>query len=193
MNRTDLESWLSTHPDSIHAPTGTLLDRCESEVRSHAQELAWIHAREVAEHSLHRFERAFGLPASEIFVTREVCHEIARELKHHEPHVERTEESEWVSRSVLDALEPGARRMLREWLFDLAEREEHRAWQEIVSFTHKIATALIREGHMTRALDWDFERSYPRLAAQVTEMLIHEFEAHAREVARYELEGRPRH
>ena len=65
--------------------------------------------------------------------------------------------------------------------------------QEIVSFTHRIATALIREGHMTRTLDWDFDHSYPRLAARVTEMLIREFEAHAREVARYELEGRPSH
>ncbi|MBW2499597.1 MAG: hypothetical protein JRF61_20115 [Deltaproteobacteria bacterium] len=46
---------------------------------------------------------------------------------------------------------------------------------------------------MTRALDWEFDRSYPWLAARVTEMRIHELEAHGGEVARHELEGSPRH
>jgi hypothetical protein len=181
MKRTEIESWLAVHPESIHAPARGLLDRCESEIREHAEELAWTHARQVAEQSLHRFERGFGLPASEVFVTREVCHEIARELRRHEPHVDRRMESEWVSLAVLEALDPSARRMLRDWLFDVAEQEEHRTWLEIVAFTHKVARALIREARMTRTLDWDFDRSYPRLAARVTEMLIHEFEAHARD------------
>ena len=135
MNRVDLETWLDRHPGSIDSPTHDLIDRCEAEVHRHAEVVAWKHALKIATTSLRRFDGRFGLPASETFVTREVCHEVARELKRHEPQLERIDETEWLSRSILDSIDPQARMVLREWLRELAEKEEHRAWQQIVAFT----------------------------------------------------------
>ena len=181
MNRVDLETWLDRHPGSIDSPTHALIDRCEAEVHRHAEVVAWKHALRIATTSLRRFDGRFGLPASETFVTREVCHEVARELKRHEPQLERIDETEWLSRSILDSIDPQARMVLREWLRELAEKEEHRAWQQIVAFTHHVASALIAKAHMTGNLDWDFERSYPRLATRVTKMLLREYALHLRD------------
>lgn len=184
MNRLDLESWLDHHPDSTLAPPHDLIDRCEVEVRHHAEVIAWKQALRVAAESLGRFEGHFGLPASETFVTREVCHEVARELKRREPHLERIDEREWLSRSTLDSIEPEARMVLREWLSELAAKEEHRVWREIVSFTHHVARALIDKSHMTGELEWDMERTYPRLARRATQLLLREFAIHLRESRR---------
>lgn len=179
MERQELENWFAHHPDSIHMQPDALLDRCETEVRDHATYDAWLHARDVAEESLHRFEGIFGLPASGAFVTREVCHEVARELKSHEPHPDEKLAAEWAGRAVLEALDDEGREHLREWLCDLARREEHAAWRGIVHFTDHLARTLIRDMHMTADLDWDFDHSYPKVAARVARMLIREFEAHA--------------
>ena len=170
MNRVDLESWLDRHPDSTLAPTHDLIDRCEVEVHHHAEIVAWKHALKIATASLSRFDGRFGLPASETFVTREVCHEVARDLKRHEPHLEQIDETEWLSRSILESIDPQARRVLREWLRELAEQEEHRIWREIVAFTHHVARALIEKAHMTGELEWDMERTYPRLARRATQI-----------------------
>jgi len=181
MQRTDLETWFATHPDAIRMNSRALLDECEFEVRHHAHHDAWIHARDVAQKSLRRFERVFGLPASDSFVTREVCHEIARELKRSEPHVGEMREEDWVSDGVLGMLDPRGRAMLNDWLIELAEQEEHAAWVEIVHFTDRLARKLIDDAHMTLDLEWSMEQSYPRVAARVARMLIREFETHASE------------
>lgn len=182
MQRTDLETWFTHHPDSIHTDPAVLLDQCESEVRDHAHRDAWIHAKEIAEESLHRFERVFGLPASDIFVTREVCHEIARELRRNEPHPE-DDAVEWVGSGVLEALDSDARRLLQGWLKELAAKEEHSAWREIVYFTDHLARSLIKKANMTSRLDWDLEHSYPHVAARVARMMIREFDAHVSDPA----------
>ncbi len=179
MERIDLANWLAEHPEAIHADPDELLKRFESKVRDHAHRDAWTHARDIAEQSMHRFERIFGNPASDTFVTREVCHEIARELKHHEPHPDDKDTDDWAGQAALDALEPEARLMLHSWLKELAEKEEHTAWLEIVHFTDHLARTLIRDGHMTSECDWDLDHTYPRIAARVARMLIREFEAHA--------------
>lgn len=179
MDRTDLEAWLAHHPDSTRMPPAELLDRCEEEVRDHARQDAWLRACDVAESSVKRFERVFGLPASDSFVTREVCHEIARELKQHEPHPDDETAEHWVDDEVLASLDDEARGRLREWLHDLAEKEEHEAWMGIVYFADHLARRLIREAHMTNAVDWDFDRTYPRVAARVARMMIREFQMRA--------------
>jgi hypothetical protein len=184
MNRIDLENWFAQHPDAIGMNARMLLDDCEHEIRHHAHHDAWMHARDVATHSLHRFESVFGLPASDTFVTREVCHEIARELRAHEPHPEKINDSEWIRGEMLAALNPEGRSMLRAWLVELAEYEEHTAWVEIVRFTDHLAKKIIRDGHMTNDVEWDMKHSYPRVAARVAKMLIEEFESHAREEQR---------
>lgn len=181
MERTDLEDWITHHPDSIHTDSRTLLDRCEDEAKDHAHRDAWIHAKEIAKKSLRRFEHGFGHPASDTFVTREVCHELARELKRNEPAPDDLDQGrdEWLNRSLLDTLDSDARTMFRGWLNELAEKEEHSTWLEIVRFTDRRARVLIREAHMTDQCDWDLDHTYPMVAARVVKMLIAEFEAHA--------------
>ncbi len=154
-----------------------LRERCERQVRSHASEDAWQRAREIAEEHLHHWEASFGIPASDAFVAQEVCHELARELRRREP--EPGAEARRVSEAVLRALDPPARERLRDWLLDLARREEHRAWLEVVEFTDHLARNLIREGELKPDLRWDFEHSYSRTAERVTRILIREYEAHA--------------
>lgn len=189
MNRNALESWLDHHQDLILAPSRNLIDRCEVEIRNHAEVVAWKHALRIATTNLRRFDGRFGLPASETFVTREVCHEIARDLKRHEPHLEQIDESEWLSRSTLESIDPDARMMIRDWVRELAEKEEHRVWREIVAFTHHVARALIEKAHLTGRLEWDLERSYPRIATQVTQMLLREYAIHLRDSRRGNSKG----
>lgn len=178
MERIDMERWLAQHPESIHDDPDGLLDRCEAEAKDHARHDAWLHAREIAEDRLHRFEHRFGLPASDVFVTREVCHEIARELKSHEPVPDGRAADALISQSTLDAFEPGAQSLLRNWLRDLEASEEHTTWPEIVRMTDHMAKGLIRARGMTNECDWDLDHSYPKVAARVVQMLIDEFEAH---------------
>lgn len=181
MDRIDIERWLDQHHDSVRGRSSDVLDRYETDVRHHAREVGWRHAREIADRSLRRFRSGFGLPASERFVAQELCHELARELRHHEPHPSHpVPESEWLGRDTLAALGPDARAKLAEWLEELADREEHEAWKEIVSFTDHFASTLIRRAHMTRELTWDFDRSYPRLAEKIGSMILREFEDHVR-------------
>ncbi|MBW1883853.1 MAG: hypothetical protein JRJ58_10025 [Deltaproteobacteria bacterium] len=193
MERIDLANWLTQHPEAIHADPNDLLEQMETKVRDRAHRDAWIHARDIAEQSMHRFERIFGNPASDTFVTQEVCHEIARELKHHEPHPDDEDADEWAGQAALDALEPEARLMLHHWLKELAEKEEHTAWLEIVHFTHHLARNLIRDGHMTSECDWDLDHTYPKIAARVTRMLIREFETHATSDAQIPITAKKTH
>jgi len=175
----ELETWLTEHPESIATRPAALLDRCEAEIREHAQQDAWQHAIEVAEQSLHRFDRGFGLPASGDFVAREVCHEIARALRSHEPHPDARQSAGWVDPLVFESVEPDARRRLHGWIRDLAQREEHEIWAEIVRFADHLAQTLIHREHLTSELEWAFDRSYPKIAARITRLMIREFEQHA--------------
>ena len=179
MERIDLETWFARHPESIDTQPRMLLDLCEAEVRDHARTDAWRRARDVAESSLHRFEGTFGLPASDVFVTREVCHEIARELRRHEPHPDAALAASWVGDTVLDKLDAEAGRIVRQWLAEIAEREEHATWQGIVQFTDRLARWLIRSEGMTAELDWDLDHTYSQVAARVTRIVMREFDAHA--------------
>jgi hypothetical protein len=154
-----------------------LRERCEREVRSHAAEDAWQRARSIAEAHLPHWEAGLGSPASDAFVAREVCHQLARELRRREP--EAASEARRVCEEVLRGLDPSARERLRGWIFDLAKREEHRAWLEVVEFTDHLARDLIRGGEVTEELRWDFDHSYNRTAERITRILIREYEVHA--------------
>jgi len=180
MQRLELEKWLTHHPDLVHTDARALLDECEKETRDHAYRDAWTRAERIAEKSLHRFESGFiGHPASDTFVTREVCHEIARELKKNEPVLDDHETELWISELILESLDPEAKEKFFGWLKNLAGREEHTAWLSIVRYTHRSARKLIREEHMTDQCDWDLDHTYPIVAASVVKMLIAEFQTHA--------------
>lgn len=179
MERLELERWLTHHPDLVHTDPRTLLDECEKEARDHAYRDAWTRAEKIAEKTLRRFESGFiGHPASDTFVTREVCHEIARELKKNEPVLGDGEMELWLSELMLESLEPEARDMFRTWLKDLAGTEEHATWLAIVRYTHRSARNLIREEQMTDQCDWDLDHTYPIVAARVTKILMAKFHDH---------------
>jgi hypothetical protein len=180
MERLELEKWLSHHPDLVHTDPDTLLDECEQEARDHAYRDAWTRAEKLVEKSLRRFESGFvGYPASDRFVTREVCHEIARELKANEPVLDDDETESWLSELLLESLDPEARKMFLLWMKDLAGTEEHSAWLAIVRYTHRSARNLIREEHMTDQCDWDLDHTYPMVAARIVKILIAKFHGHA--------------
>ncbi len=182
MERLELEKWLTHHPDLVHTDPHDLLDECEKEARGHAYRDAWSRAEQIAEKSLRRFESGFiGHPASDTFVTREVCHEIARELKKNEPVLDDYETELWLSELMLESLDVEAREMFRTWLKDLMGTEEHATWLDIVRYTDRSARKLIREEHMTDQCDWDLEHTYPIVAARVTRILMAKFHGHAAE------------
>jgi hypothetical protein len=180
MERTHLESWITHHPGSIHADSIALLDQGEHDALDHAHRDAWTQAQKIAQKSLRGFQGSSGYPASDTFVAREVCRELARELKLHEPmpNDPTRSEEEWVSRSLLDSLEPEAQRMFVEWIHEMAAKEEHSTWMEIVRFTDHRAKALIQERHLTDQCDWDLDHRYSLVATRVLKMLIADFEAH---------------
>ena len=178
MERQEVEDWLEGHPEAVHADPHLLLDRAEREVRAHAEEEAWLRARSIVESHLCHFQESFGLPASDAFVAKEVCHELARELRKREPSP--GAETGRLSESLLRALDAPARGLLAEWTADLARREEHRAWLEVVRFTDHLARTLQRGGELSDALSWDFAHSYPRTAERIVRLLMREYEARAR-------------
>jgi hypothetical protein len=178
MERREVEHWLEGHPEVVHADPHLLLDRAEREVRAHAEEDAWLRARSIVEAHLRHFQESFGLPASDAFVAKEVCHQLAGELRKKEPSP--SAETSRLSESLLRPLEAPARELLAEWTADLARREEHRAWLGVVSFTDHLAQSLQRGGELSDALSWDFAHSYPRTAERIVRLLIREYEARAR-------------
>jgi len=178
MERQDVERWLERHPESVHTDPHELLDRCERELRSHVADETWGRARRIAERHLEHWASTFGLPAGDAFVAREVCHELARELRRHEPSP--GAETRRPSESALRALDPTAREMLCAWLDELAQKEEHRTWLEVVHFTDQLANRLAREGELGSEARWDFDHSYPRTAERITRRLILEYEQHVR-------------
>jgi hypothetical protein len=179
MDRQDVMSWLQTHPDAVHGNADELLERCEREVRRHAAEEAWLYAKAIALERIRYWAHSFGNPASEDFVAREVCHEMAGELEQLEPSVEEGSEDRLADRQALEAFEPEGRETLRCWIRDLAREEEHRVWLEIVRFTHRRGGALVREGRVGRDLTWDREHSYAKAAEKVTRILAQDYEEHA--------------
>ena len=80
---------------------------------------------------------------------------------------------------MLDKLDAEAGRIVRQWLAEIAEREEHATWQGIVQFTDRLARWLIRSEGMTAELDWDLDHTYSQVAARVTRIVMREFDAHA--------------
>jgi hypothetical protein len=181
MNRHEIEHWFEGHPEAVHADPRQLLDRCEREVRGHVAHEAWAHARRIAEERLHDWEASFGLPASDAFVAREVCKEMARELRRRAPRF--SPDVAHVSSSVLGVLEPAGRELLCAWAAEVTGREEKAIWREVIRFTNDVGRDLVRDG-WSDVPRWDFEHSYSRTAQRVTRLLIREYEQreHGRDV-----------
>lgn len=179
MHRTDVERWFHEHPPESRVEIQELLDRCESAVRRHAQEDAWLAAKSYALERAREWESEWGMPASERRVAEDVCHELSWELAHHEPTVEPGAEEHLVGGSVRQALSPEAWEVIRRWVLEQAASEEHRTWREIVKFTDHRAREIIRREHFTLESDWDDRHQYTAIAAHVAQILAHEYSLRA--------------
>ena len=180
MKRSEVLDWLIQHTEHIHDIPEQVLSRCETEVRKHAQEDAWLHARDIAEEHNQHWRHSWGAHASETFVAREICRGLADEFKRNEPIPAEGHESAFVDEDVLGVLDPEARTIILEYVHDLARGEEHRAWKEIMRFTRKRGRTLAREEHLSSDRSFEGTHAYSETAARVMGILARDFQHHAR-------------
>ena len=179
MDRREVEAWFQRNPPATRVDVDELLDRCERAVRRHAREDAWLAAKKFAEQRAEDWHGEWSPPASEVFVTTEVCHEMAWELKHHEPEVAPGSEEQLAGGPIREALPEDGWEVIRQWVHDLAADEEHQAWKEIVRYTDHRAKHIIRQQGFTRDTGWDANHRYSEIASHVAEILAHEYSLRA--------------
>lgn len=180
MERSEVLDWLTRHSEHVHDVPEQVLSRCEAEVKKHAQEDAWLHARDIAEEHNRHWRHAWGAYASEIYVAREVCRGLADEFKHNEPVPVEGQESAFVDEDVLGVLDPEARGVILDYVHDLARGEEHQAWEDVVRFTRNRSQTLPREEHLSSDVKFDGTHEYSETAVRVMGILAHDFQNHAR-------------
>jgi len=179
MERTEILDWLIQHPEYVHDIPERVLTRCETEVKEHAQEDAWLHARDVAEERNHYWRDSWGAHASEVFVAREVCSDLADEFKHSEPTPVEGHSEIYVEEDVLSVLDPEARSVIFDYVYELACGEEHQAWMEVVRFTRERGRNLAREEGLSSDVSFDGTHCYSETAARVMNILASDFQHHA--------------
>ncbi len=180
MNRDDVLRWLMQHPSSVYADPASVVASCERAVRRHAAEDAWLAAKRHAEARRRQFEgEGWGNHASDAFVTEEVCRQIAYELRHREPQVERGDAAHLAGGTVQGAVDGDGWEVLVRWILDLAQQQEHETWREIVRFTNRRGRELVRDRHLSNDSDFEQMRHYPEIAAQVAGLLAHDYSLHA--------------
>lgn len=184
MTRDEILAWLREHQASIHDEPEAALASAEREARRRAAEDAWQHARAIAEEQIRYWsQRSHAMHAREDWVAREVCHELARELKHLEPRPA-DDVAHWLGPATLARFDREAREQLRAWIRDVAGQEEHRVWQDVVRFTDARARSLVREGELSTQDGWEYTHSYAETAARLAAILARDYEARAHSPAR---------
>lgn len=179
MEREAVLHWLEEHPDSVQGDARGLVSRCERSVRRHAREDAWLAAKRYVEGCEREWEKSVGAHASEAYVAREVCQQLALELQRHEPVPHAGDEEHLAGGPVKSALDGEGWTFLLRWVMDLAREEEHRTWTEIVDYTQHRARDLIRSHHMSDDCSFDHSRCYSEVAMRIAHLLERDFSAHA--------------
>lgn len=179
MDRATVLEWFRQHPDVVHGDPEEIVDRCERAVRRHAREDAWLLAKRYVAERQHAWEESHGAHASEAFVAREVCRQLAQELRDHEPAPARGDEEHLAGGPVKAALEQDGWAYLIPWIMEVARDEEHRTWREIVSHTKRHAQELIRSHHLSSDTSFDHTRCYGDVASQIAGILARDFSEHA--------------
>lgn len=172
-----VEHWFQEHPGLVHGDVHELMARCESAIRRHAREDAWLAAKRYVEMRESEWDEASGAHASEVYVAREVCQKLAEELARHEP---KPEDADHLAGGVLKAaFEPEGWAYLTRWVLDVAAEEEHATWLEIVGHTEKRARSLIEEHHLSSDTRFDHTHCYGEVAKRIAHWLEREFSQHA--------------
>jgi hypothetical protein len=179
MDRRTVEDYFRENPPSNRVDVRELLDRCERAAERHAREDAWLAAKAYALDRAQQWQSEWSAPASERFVTHEVCHELAWELANHEPAVVAGAEEHLAGGFVKEALSNDAWEVIRRWVLGLAAEEEHRTWREIVRFTDRRARHIIRREGFSSDWSWEQDHQYAAIAAHVARILAREYSLHA--------------
>lgn len=179
MDRTNVLEWLRDHPKVVHGDAEALVSRCEGAVRRHAREDAWIAAKQWVTKRQHEWEESHGAHASEAFVAREVCQQLADELRHHEPSPHAGDEEHLAGGPIRAGLEQDGWEFLIPWIMQLAREEEHQAWSEVVGHTQRRAQDLIREHHLSDNTEFDHTKCYGDVAARISGILARDYSEHA--------------
>ena len=127
----------------------------------------------------HQWETSHGAHASEAFVAREVCGQIADDLAHHEATPHPGDQDHLVGGGVRAALEAEAWEFMIPWIMELARDEEHRTWTQIVDYTKHRAKELIRSHHLSSDTRFDHTGCYRDVAARISGILAHDYSEHA--------------
>jgi len=178
MERQEVLRWLETHPALVNGIPETIVSRCESTVRRHAREDAWSTAKRFVSERRTEHKDPIGAHASEVYVAREVCHQVARDLLRHEPHYEPGDEDHLADRSVRASLDERGWTMLIPWILDVARDEEHRTWLEISRYTDRLARNLIREHHLSGETRFDDTKCYGEVAQRIESLLERDYALH---------------
>jgi hypothetical protein len=179
MDREAVLQWLKEHPASVHEDPARLVERFEAEVRRHAEEDAWLAAKAYVEDRMHDWEQRWGYHSSEAYAAKQICPELAEELRRMEPHFQEGDEAHLVGAERLEQLEPEARRVVEDWVRDVANEVEHKIWQEVVRYTKERGRGLVREGRVSEESRFDETRAFAQQAARVARILVDELEVRA--------------
>jgi hypothetical protein len=171
MELSEVLTWFEQHPDIVHGDLNEVLMRCERTVRRHAREAAWVAAKDYVKQRREDEKEHHGAPASEAYVARHVCHQLADELIRHEPSFEPSNEEKLAGGSVKSAVGGAGWEVLVPWILEMAREEEHRTWLEIAHYTDKRAKELIREHHLSDDNHFDHTKCYGELAQLIERLL----------------------
>lgn len=180
MERNEVLDWLHDHPQEVKDAPEDVVKRCEDAVHEHVSEEAWLHACELArERERYWLDDGGGAHASEAFVAREVCRELATELRGMEPVPRSGQAGAYVDAGALAPLGKAGRTLMLRYVFDLARREEHETWLHVMDFTREKGVALARQRTFSKQLDFDRTHGYAVTAARVMHILADDFEERA--------------
>ena len=136
-------------------------------------------AKRYASRRRHHWEEDVGAHASEAYVAREVCHELAEELDRHEPGPREGDEEHLGGGPVKAAFDEEGWSIVTRWIMTLAREEEHQSWQEIVSYTDHLARELIRKHHLSDDTRFDHAHCFGEVATRIAALLERDYGAHA--------------
>ena len=179
VEREEIIHWFEEHLALVHGDAHETISRCERAVRRHAREDAWIAAKRYVEKRRYEQEDHLGMHASEAYVAREVCHQLAEELLQHEPAYEPGDEDNLAGGPVKAAFDSEGWAVLVPWILDVAREEEHHTWLEIAHYTDKLAKQLIRQHHLSDDTRFDRTKCYGVVAQEVDRLLERDFARHA--------------
>lgn len=179
MERENVLERLREHPQAVDGDAEAILTRCEPIVRRHARENAWLAAKRYVFERKLEWKGRVGSRASEEYVARDVCDQLAYELERHEPEPQPGDEERLAGASIRAAVEPESWEHLVGWILEVARRQEHETWREIVRYTKHRARDLVREHQLSSESDLDHTRCYGEIAPKIADLLARDFSRHA--------------